>query len=303
MKNKILAISYGDESFTMSRALNLWTAKHIGRADSTLAYGPENIDSAFYNENIVILTQKRGGGYWLWKPYIILKALEQTNEGDYVFYTDAGMIYSHSIKILIQHMTRDRQDICLSSGFVPAKDWCKRDCFILMGCDNELAYEKTMVSGGYVLIKKTDRAVTFVRDWLKYAKDERISTDIPNQLGKPNIKGFKEHRHDQAILSNLCFKYNIEPYKAMSHVDEPRAHRSALKGNVGVYGYSFEQRIELIKKEHESLGYKRSKYPRLFINTRVRNCNLLIFCLKLIKKILVVLVTDIWGTFFDKKYL
>ena len=70
------------------------------------------------------------------------------------FYTDAGMIYSHSIKILIQHMTRDRQDICLSSGFVPAKDWCKRDCFILMGCDNELAYEKTMVSGGYVLIKK-----------------------------------------------------------------------------------------------------------------------------------------------------
>ena len=62
MKNKILAISYGDESFTMSRALNLWTAKHIGRADSTLAYGPENIDSAFYNENIVILTQKRGGG-------------------------------------------------------------------------------------------------------------------------------------------------------------------------------------------------------------------------------------------------
>ena len=32
----------------------------------------------------------RGGGYWIWKPYIISKMLEQINENDILVYIDAG---------------------------------------------------------------------------------------------------------------------------------------------------------------------------------------------------------------------
>ena len=33
---------------------------------------------------------KRGYGYWLWKPYIIMQQLENMGEGDVLFYADAG---------------------------------------------------------------------------------------------------------------------------------------------------------------------------------------------------------------------
>lgn len=303
MSYKFVAISYGDEQYSKSLKLNLWTAKHIGKVDYVIGYGPKDIDDNFYKTHFDILSQKRGGGYWIWKPYVILKTLETLNDGDYLFYTDAGMIYSHDVRVLIEHMNRDQQDICLSSGFVPAKDWCKRDCFILMGCDNEEAHNRIMVSGGYVLVKKSKRSIEFVTEWLKYAVDSRASTDKENELGYPNLPGFREHRHDQAILSNLCYLYGVEPYKAMSHVDEPRAHRKAIKGVVGAYGYSFEERIEMIKRQHESVGYKHSCYPRLFINTRIKNCGTFIFILKLIKMICKSMATDVWGWFFDGKYV
>ena len=32
---------------------------------------------------------------------------------------------------------------------------------------------------------------------------------MPNSEGFPNYKGFKGHRHDQSILTNLSIKYNI----------------------------------------------------------------------------------------------
>lgn len=40
--------------------------------------------SRFINSN------PRGYGYWLWKPYIILKQLELLNDGDILFYADCG---------------------------------------------------------------------------------------------------------------------------------------------------------------------------------------------------------------------
>lgn len=59
-QKNILAISYGDSNFSMSRDLNLWTTKHMGKATKLKAFSPEDIDSEFYNKNRHILTQKRG---------------------------------------------------------------------------------------------------------------------------------------------------------------------------------------------------------------------------------------------------
>lgn len=303
MDHKILAISYGDKYFSMSRDLNLWTAKYIGKVTETKAYGPEDIDKVFAKENKEILEEKRGGGYWLWKPYIILKALEKIEYGTYLFYTDAGMVYVHNIHCLINIMERDKQDIFLSTGFAPAKDWCKRDAFILMDCDNKNAADHLLVSGGYVLLRKTDKSLLFIQEWLMYSKDRRILTDCVNMCGLLNYPGFHEHRHDQAILSNLCYLHHIMTYKGLSHVDEPRMHLNARKGNVGSYGYSFDERIRLIRKAHESEGYKKSDYPRIFINTRVKNCSMFLFFLKVMKKILYAIYADMWGFFNDQRIL
>ena len=37
-----------------------------------------------------IFNSMKGGGYWLWKPYIIYKHLSTLNESDLLYYADAG---------------------------------------------------------------------------------------------------------------------------------------------------------------------------------------------------------------------
>ena len=44
-------------------------------------------------------------------------------------------------------------------------------------------------------------------EYLYYAQDKRIITDDPNELGYNNYEGFRDHRHDQSILSLLTKKY------------------------------------------------------------------------------------------------
>ena len=42
------------------------------------------------NHSEFILANKRGYGYWLWKPYLIMKTLEQMNDNDILVYADCG---------------------------------------------------------------------------------------------------------------------------------------------------------------------------------------------------------------------
>jgi hypothetical protein len=48
---------------------------------------------------------------------------------------------------------------------------------------------------------------------ISYNKDKmelnpNIITDIENITG-PNLHGFKDHRHDQSVLTNLAIKHNL----------------------------------------------------------------------------------------------
>ncbi len=301
---KIVAISYSDQNYQMSKKLNLFTARVIGGADETVAYGPEDLGQDFQEKYASILSQKRGGGYWIWKPYIMLKTLEKMENGEFLIYTDAGMIYIRGIKHMVRQLERDGKDIFLSSGFVPAKDWCKRDAFVLMDCDNEDAKNAIMVSGGYILVRKSKESIAFLTEFMKYAGDERVITDMDNVCGLPNEEGFREHRHDQSVLSNLAWKQGISAYRAVTHVDEPRAHISALRtGNPGAYGYTFEERVELMVRQHQMEGYQKSDYGRLFINTRLRQMPVFLFVLRLGYRIFITGLTDLWGFVNDKKYL
>lgn len=306
MKNrhKIYAISYSDKNYNMSKRLNLVTAKIIGGADYIISFAPNDIDENFKEQHADIFNRSRGAGYWIWKPYIILKTLQIMKEGDYLIYTDAGLIYVNKISELIRQLNRDNQDIFLSYGFAPCKDWIKRDAFVLMDCDCEQAYNETMVSGGYVLIRKSSKSIKFIEKWLYYASDRRIITDDANECNLTNLHGFIEHRHDQGILSLLAWKEGIMPYKGVSLVDEPRMHRDVLKTHLpGAYRYTFNQRLEYMYYEHQKRGYQLSDYSRMFINTRIKDTGYLLFLKQLIVCIKTVKGNDNWGEKNDLKYL
>ena len=150
---------------------------------------------------------KRGGGYWIWKPYFILKTLKEiVKYNDYLIYSDSGSIYIDSVYYLLSVMIRDKIDIMSFHLPHQQKYWTKRDAFLLMNCDTQKYAESKQILATFIFMKNTNFTRSFINEWLKYAQDKRIITDQPNVLGKPNYLGFRENRHDQSIFSLMIKK-------------------------------------------------------------------------------------------------
>ena len=78
-----------------------------------------------------------------------------------------------------------------------------------MGCDAEKYHNGVQLSATFSLWKNTPETIKFLNEWVIYCKDARCLTDQPNTSSKGNLPGFKEHRHDQSILSILSQKHKL----------------------------------------------------------------------------------------------
>ncbi len=227
-KSKVILVNYADKHFYHSQKHNTETGKQFG-FNGAAECNLNSLDINFRNKFAHILNQSRGAGYWLWKPYIICKVLEQVNYGDIVFYCDSGAIFEKDITPLIDICRED--DIVLfhiaphgvTEPHTNAK-WTKRDAFVLMGCDEEKYYNANQYLGGFQIYKKTDRTMVFVKEMLKYSQDERIITDLPNTCNLPNLPQFREHRHDTSVLSLMATKYGIKGHRDPSQFGDDFHH-------------------------------------------------------------------------------
>ncbi len=201
------------------------SALQRGGVDAVIPWNAEKLqETEFARNNHQILSLKRGYGFWLWKPFIILDGLRKIDSGDYLIYHDVGRpkrgdptrgyTLDRDIRPLV-----DWADA--NSGIYPGvymphhgkqKHWTKRDCFILMGCDEEKYWEATQIQATYNVWKNTPEVRAFVKEWLNYCLNPAILTDQENTRGLENFPGFKEHRHDQSVLTNLCIQRNVKPY-------------------------------------------------------------------------------------------
>ncbi len=279
----ITAMTYSDENYHKSAKVNLWTAKRFGKCDRTILYGPGDIDLEFKKENQHILDNPRGAGLWMWKPYFIKKTLEDVEYGDYVMYMDAGAYYVRSIRYLTKQLESDHNDILLSSIILPNRHWCKYDAFVIMGCDTEEARSYHQAEATYMLVRKTDKSLQFISEWLEWMKNEHLVDDSENLDARENDKGFRENRHDQTVLSLLSYKKGIEPYRGIS--DSSEILRFISYGENKFFGYSTEELVELGIEELQSNRYQKSKYPRIVVNARIRTQKFPLFEYELLKTI------------------
>lgn len=166
----------------------------------------------FYRKAKSTLTKKKGAGFWIWKPYIILDALNRIDENDILIYIDSGAKFVNPISE-ISKLLKEKDLLLFYNNGHKNYEWTKRDCFVYMDCDAEKFHFGHQVIAGYIFCRKTKFVINLMEEWLSYCMDERIITDNANTCGLGNLIGFKEHRHDQSILSNLAVKYNIELFR------------------------------------------------------------------------------------------
>lgn len=177
-------------------------------------FSSEDIDEIFFEENKNILQQSRGAGYWLWKPYFIDKVLSQIEYGDILFYVDSSNVFLGSPDHIYESFNQDDIILFDNRDGMPNNEAaqnfisCKKDIFVLMDCDTDEYINGLHVNAAYSVYKKTDRSISFVKEWLNWCKNEEILTDTPNKFG-PNYPGYYDHRHDQSVLSLLSIKHKI----------------------------------------------------------------------------------------------
>ncbi len=74
--------------------------------------------------------------------------------------------------------------------------------------DGDASYlDKQSLNAGIILLRNTKNSRDFIEEWLKNCEDPELLTDIPSPEEYPD---FRDHRHDQSILSIL---YNKNPQK------------------------------------------------------------------------------------------
>jgi len=224
---KKLLVSFANERFYRSQQILVDSAKKY--FDGHASFTPDSLDETFKEKNKQILGLKRGCGYWIWKPYILKTVLSKLNDGDGVLYIDSGNLIINDPSVLFSIAKRDLRGILLfeNRDGNPTGDvwknsqWVKADCFNLMKCNTDEYKNGIQVDGSYGVYIKTDFCMTFLDEYLSYCQDSRIVTDEPNTTGE-NCSDFKDHRHDQSILSLLAIKYMLpiarEPSEWGNHV-------------------------------------------------------------------------------------
>jgi hypothetical protein len=209
-------IAYSSLEYISAGNRLLASAKLHSNFTHVRLYTPDDLDALFEKRNSHILSQKRGGGYWIYKPYILLYHLTNVAEAeDIIVYFDAMYEFIGDIKSFISEWIIPPPHIAVvsnkpyTSTFIE-KQWSKRDAFLLMGInETDLFTESHQLWAGFVAFKNTFYGVQYLAEWLTYVQDVRIVDDSPSKISGYEDPDFYENRHDQTILSLLAKKWNI----------------------------------------------------------------------------------------------
>lgn len=255
--NKIYVINFADSKFEEQRKFNSYTAKTYGEADFVIEYSPHHIDKDFIDKNFEILSEKRGVGLWLWKPYIIKKTLEIIPENSYLFYSDAGSFFISSIKNLIQDLDKSNQEIMVFELPLLERQWTKKETFTTLNYDY---YDNNQIMATFILCKNTAYVRNFIDKWLFHSQDKRCIMPY-NITNESNLEDFVEHREDQSILSILCHKEKIIPFRDPSQYGKRP------------YEYAWKTRFlnRWIPYCYKEKRHSNSRYPQILISTRGAN--------------------------------
>jgi len=180
--------------------------------DGVISYTENNLPKSFLDDNNLIMNNSRGYGYWLWKPFIILETLKQAEIGDIIFYMDSSNIILEELTEFLSNVEDislfENKDSNPNDEVWVNKDWTKRDCFVIMGCDEDKYWNGKQANASYQCYRKTSKSLKFLDEMYSFCRNENIMTDIPNIHGS-NLDGFKDHRHDQSVLSLMAIKNDI----------------------------------------------------------------------------------------------
>ena len=228
MKAKKVFISYGDKNYFIQRHRIKFQAKSFNIFDDIKIYNPKNIDKTFKNRFSKVFNYSKGGGYWLWKSYLVLKTFESMNEGDILLYVDSGSTlnlkgidrlinYYELLESSNESLLMFRIKNIIDGHYFVEKEWTTKEVFKCLNVEkNSEIKNSAQYMGGVFLAKKSNKSIEFFNSFLDVVdSDNNLITDFYNKNQDDSY--FKQGRHDQSIMSVMakiegCIHLDDETY-------------------------------------------------------------------------------------------
>ena len=202
-------VAFADGAFRKRGPAFVQGAKDFGRFDSVTLHAYETLPDAFRDAHGAYMeATRRGFGYWIWKPRIVLDALRALPADDLLVYLDAGYTLNPGgLARFDEYISLARQSphkmLSFQNIFTEAH-WTKADLARRLGLEPGHPHLLTsQISSGFFLLQRTGSNLDLLAAWADLAVEDgyRYSDDTPSDA--PNHPDFQEHRHDQSIGSLL----------------------------------------------------------------------------------------------------
>lgn len=181
----------------------------------------------------LLRSRVRGFGYFIWKPQVVLEALDRCNDGDVVHYCDAGChLLVAGRKRLLEYfaLAEAASSGVLAFQFDPPRppfphdgrplphfrniEWCKADLLDRFGLlsDHEFLESYTVAATTF-FVRKSEATMAIIREWRDFMQNNVVLIDdSPSRL--PESFRFREHRHDQAVFGCLAYMHGFDSLSA-----------------------------------------------------------------------------------------
>ena len=163
-----------------------------------------SLSSFFIHEEIEYIFSGKNIGFGKGHNFV----LEKLNSKYHLLLNPDIVFTEDVISILIDQLERSKQNIMLFDIPLVEVQWTQESVLkhFNVVSFNELLSNQIM--GGYILLKKNQKSIDFIKDWLKLCSDSNLIIDQ-----KKNKNPFYiSHREDQSILSLLAKREGLIPF-------------------------------------------------------------------------------------------
>lgn len=204
------------ESSQTFESYHIWTEKELQNSALWTA-----TKQAFVSQP----QHRRGYGYWIWKPLVVLQTLSAIPVNHYLLYADGGCMLNLSPmgKARLQHyldlIQKEKKAGLAFAISHPEVAWTKEDT--IHAIFPELDRRSTQICSGIFIVRHIPEMISFLKIWASWVDPEHthLLDDSPSILS--NSTEFQEHRHDQSIWSLLVKKHEnlfvVLPDETYSH--------------------------------------------------------------------------------------
>ena len=201
----IYVVNFANELYKSQQQACTESAYRYGKVDKVIEYSEKDLPDSFFKDNPKITSYKRGFGLWLWKPYLILKAMDNLNDGDILFYVDSGITFINNIHYLLPYLQRAKDRMLFFEYPLLNEDWTKGETFKL--CNYKPISGERQLMGLIILLVVSDKSKEFIKEWYNLCRQEQLISPYIFDESIPNGINFTAHREDQSILS-IHVRYN-----------------------------------------------------------------------------------------------